>query len=320
MEQVSANVFIVKIPVPFPLKFVNCYFFKGAQGWWVVDTGVDYPPAREEWEAAFAQLSLTPKEIRAIYVTHYHPDHYGLAGWLQELSGAPVFMSEIDSKAVDAVWKSDRRLAETGRFLVANGMPAGLVEKVVERSTQTRSMVRRHPNLTTVRDGQEIMLGEDTYQVLLTPGHTDGHICLYNQEEGILLSGDHLLPDITSNISRWPGESENPLANFLQSLQKIGELNVRVVLPAHGPVFSSASKRVEEFLNHHEKRLTAVLAAVGTEASAYEVCAKVFGPNLSTHDWRFAISETIAHLDYLRAQGVLETFQREKVLYCCKSV
>ncbi|KKM10054.1 hypothetical protein SY88_15525 [Clostridiales bacterium PH28_bin88] len=315
LQQVVANVFMVKIPVPFPLKYVNCYLFRGSEGWWVVDTGINYPPAQEAWKAVFDGLNLPLKKIKAIYVTHYHPDHYGLAGWLQEQSGAPVFMSEIDGKSVEVVWKSDLRAVETGRFLAANGMPADLVEKIAERGAQTRLMVQPHPYLTTVAEGQEIMLGEDTYQVLYTPGHTDGHMCLYNRREGILLSGDHLLPTITSNISRWPGAAENPLANFLHSLRKIRQLNVQVVLPAHGPVFSSASKRVAEFLDHHEKRLAAVLAAVGRESSAYEVCTKVFGPHLSIYDWRFAMSETITHLDYLRAAGALETVQREKVFY-----
>lgn len=315
MQQVLANVFMVKIPVPFPLKFVNCYLFKGSQGWGVVDTGINYPPAQEAWKAAFDQLNLTSKEIGTIYVTHYHPDHYGLAGWLQELSGAPVFMSEIDGGAVEPVWKSDRRWVDTSRFFFANGMPADLVEKIAERGVKTRDMVRPHPTITTVADGQEIALGDKTYKALYTPGHTDGHMCLYNQEEGILLSGDHLLPNITSNISRWPGASENPLGNFLQSLQKIGELDITLVLPSHGPVFSSASKRVAEFMDHHKERLNAVLEAVGKESLAYDVCARVFGPDLSTYDWRFAMSETIAHLDYLCAERVLETVPGVKVFY-----
>ncbi|KKM10051.1 hypothetical protein SY88_15510 [Clostridiales bacterium PH28_bin88] len=105
-------------------------------------------------------------------------------------------MSEIDGKAVEPVWKSDRRWVDTSRFFFANGMPADLVEKIAERGVKTRDMVRPYPSITTVADGQEIALGDKTYKALYTPGHTDGHMCLYNQEESILLSGD--LPNITS--------------------------------------------------------------------------------------------------------------------------
>lgn len=319
MEQVLENVFKVKVPVPFPLEFVNCYVFKGREGWSVVDTGINYPPARAAWEAAFDYLGLCPRDIRAIYVTHFHPDHYGLAGWLQEQSGAPVFMSETDARAADMVWKSDERWRETIKFMALNGVPADLVDRMTEITVSTKNMVLPYPNLAFISEGQEVVLGEVLYRVVITPGHTDGHVCLYNQREGVLLSGDHLLPKITSNIGRWPGAAANPLSNFLKSLEQVAELDARLVLPAHGPVFTSAKERVKELLRHHKERLASVMAAVGSGASVYEVCAKVFGSDLSPSDWRFALTETVAHLDYLRAKGALETVPQEVVIYRPKS-
>jgi glyoxylase-like metal-dependent hydrolase (beta-lactamase superfamily II) len=141
--------------------------------------------------------------------------------------------------------------------------------------------------------------------VVLTPGHSDGHACFYHEKNGLLLSGDHLLPKISSNISLWPHSHPNPLDNFLTSLRENHRLNVSLVLPAHGDCFSNVQQRVSELQEHHRERLELMKRIASRGATVYQVCREVFGDRLSLHEIRFAMTETLAHLVYLEKRGEL---------------
>ncbi|MGQ9533108.1 MAG: MBL fold metallo-hydrolase, partial [Desulfotomaculales bacterium] len=285
---------------------VYCYAVEGREGWCIVDCGLNIPPARVAWEEFMATHGVTPRDIRTVYLTHYHPDHYGLAGWWQQQTGAPVYMSAVDARLAGIYWRDCHRSAEAVRKLfVRHGMPPPLAREVIENMLELMATLSPHPALTTLEPGGEAMLGDLRCRVLMTPGHSDGHLCFYAAEHGILFSGDHLLPKITSNISLWPFAHPDPLANFLQSLRENLGLEARIVLPAHGEVFTNLRERVEQLLLHHRERLALMRELAAPGATAFEVSRAVFGDQLTLHEMRFAMAETLAHLVHLVGRGEL---------------
>lgn len=301
------GIYKVRLPLPFKLDHVNCYAIRGGQGWCIVDAGLNYEPSRQAWLDFMRSQGIKPGDVTGIYITHYHPDHYGAAGWLQELTGAPVYMSSIEAAMVAKVWMRSREDREViaGMFR-ENGMPAELTAKILAGLDEMMALVKPHPRLLTISEKEEVLLGDHRYRVILTPGHSDGHVCFYQEHYGLLLSGDHLLPGISSNVSLWPYAHPNPLDNFLTSLEKSAGLNIQMALPAHGECFSNVRERVGELQLHHRERLQLVKRVAAGGATAYQVCRKVFGDRLSLHEIRFAMTETLAHLVYLKKRGELQ--------------
>ncbi|MGB9903802.1 MAG: MBL fold metallo-hydrolase, partial [Desulfotomaculales bacterium] len=244
----------VKMPLPFRLDHVNCYAFRGEAGWVLLDTGLNYGPTRQAWMEFMAEHGIRPEDIAGIYITHYHPDHYGAAGWLQEISGAPVYMSDVEISLAEKIWREDT-VALMMEMLSENGVPAGVGTQIMVGVAEMRTRIKPHPRLTPLAAGETVHLGALRCRVLLTPGHSDGHVCFYDEENGFLFSGDHLLPRISSNISLWPRSHPDPLANFLASLAETSRLPAEMVLPAHGEYFAGVPGRVAELQAHHRERL-----------------------------------------------------------------
>ncbi len=314
------GIYKARLPLPFKLDHVNCYAVKGDNGWTVIDTGLYYEETRRAWKEFMAEHGFQPGDIEAIYVTHYHPDHYGSAGWLQELSGAPVYMSATEAALAKKIWsrEPEDRDIMLNSFL-ENGVPRELAEKLLDGIDHTSAGVYQHPTVTTLSAGNEVELGGYKYRVIITPGHSDGHVCFYGEENGILISGDHLLPKITSNISLWPHSHPDPLDNFFKSLEQNKTLEVSLVLPAHGNSFSHMRERVDELIEHHKQRLEIMKDAAGEKgATVFEVSSKVFSGDLTLHEIRFALTETLAHLVYLEKRGHLRVSRRDGCNVYCK--
>ncbi|MFZ5596051.1 MAG: MBL fold metallo-hydrolase [Bacillota bacterium] len=302
--EVAPNIFLVKLPLPFKLDHVNCYLCRGNNGWTIIDTGLNYPPSTIVWKKTFDNLGLKYSDITAIYVTHYHPDHFGSAGWLQELTGAPVYMHRNEDVFIEQMWKKGRvNIPVIGDLFKEHGMPPGLVDEVLDNLTGIWSVVQPYPVLSFISEGDRVEIGGRIFDIILTPGHSDGHICFLCREEGLLISGDHLLSKISSNISLWPASHPNPLESYLSSLKMIADLPVSKVLTAHGPEVNDCRGRVEELLEHHRDRLEQVSMLTGSGATAYSICTRLFGTDLNLHEIRFALTETLAHLACLESRG-----------------
>lgn len=307
------GIFRVNLPLPFRLNHVNCYAIQGNEGWSIIDTGLDTEESRNGWRQFMATTHMDATSIRAIYLTHYHPDHYGLAGWLQEISGAPVYIGRQDRDAALLYWHggqdTPRKVTE---LLIQHGMSHEMAGQLVA-STDNLALNMTQPDMTIMKPGDIVPMGNYNYEVVWTPGHSDGHLCFYNRENGIFFSGDHLLPKITSNISYWPDAHPNPLGNFLQSLNTIRQLGCHLILPAHGTTFDNMAERVDQVKIHHQERLQQMLNLAAPGATAYEVCIQVFPPTLSTHEMRFAMSETLAHLLFLVDSGNLRVYMENGI-------
>ncbi|MFZ5590211.1 MAG: MBL fold metallo-hydrolase [Bacillota bacterium] len=303
--QVTEDIFLVQVPLPFRLNQVNCYVIIADGGWDIIDCGLNYAEAREAWMAALRELGGKFTDIKRIFLTHYHPDHYGLAGWLQEQSGASVYVHSAEKRSIEEVWKRGRtNYPLVGDMFKEHGMPEELADELVQDMLKMLPLVQPYPQCDFLTGNEELTMAGNIFRLLHTPGHSDGHVCYFCEREGILFSGDHLLPKISSNISLWPTSHPNPLEHFLRSLEIVGCLPVKSVLPAHGPVFSDCAKRVDELLCHHQQRLLQICRIMGRdEKTAFQICQALFGAGLNNHEQRFAMAETLSHLAYLESRA-----------------
>ncbi len=302
----------VHLPLPFPLRIVNAYLMRDEEGWTVIDTGLNYPPGQDAWHEAFARHDVDPRTIRRIVLTHAHPDHYGMAGWLQSLSGAPVALSAGEAAFARAQWHADSRAHETiATFFGAHGMPPDLMTTVAGDIAHLRVMTHPVPSTVThLSAGEPLIIGGREFTPIATPGHSDDHLVFYCARERLLICGDAVLIKITPNVGLWGWSRGNPLAQFLASLDRLATLDVALALPGHGPPITHFQERLEELRIHHAERLEAMERAAGSGATAYEVCTAIFPlQELTSHQIRFAMAETLAHLEYLAKQGRVEAIE-----------
>ncbi len=324
VEEISPWVYRVPIPVPLPLRYINCYLIRGERGWAVVDTGMHDAHTEAAWEAVFAQLGLVPQQIETILITHYHPDHYGMAGWMQQRTGAPVLMAPIEAEIVRRTWESDQR-ETSGRnrsFFARHGMPAEVCDAIVAMMLDAATQILPRPTLTLIDINEPLQLGDIAWQVLSLPGHSDGQTCLYDSQSELLLIADHVLPKITPNISLWPEARPDPLSAYLASFSALVDLPVRLALPGHGRPFGGLAERCREIAAHHDERLEQMAQAAGSGQSAWEISAVVFPlSELSAHQIRFAVAETLAHLVFLEQAGrVVRDERRGQTIFIHQAV
>jgi len=312
IQKIADDIFQLRLPLPFALNHVNVYLLRGKAGWTVVDTGLNTPEARATWQAAFAELNLTPKDMEQIILTHIHPDHFGMVGWLQELAAEsgrvlPVRTSPREAYVAQEIWLIDR----TGSFpnyLVKGGMAVETAREVADSFIHTRNLTFPHPaRFDVLPPGETVCLGERQFQIIPAPGHSDGQIIFYDADDKLLLSGDHVLMKITPNIGLWEDSAPDPLGDFMKSLHELEPLDVRLALPGHRALITDWAGRLDELQAHHIHRLALVMEAIEKgNQTAFAVAQHIFEVDRFTvHEWRFAIAETLAHLEYLRLRGKL---------------
>jgi glyoxylase-like metal-dependent hydrolase (beta-lactamase superfamily II) len=302
------DIYEVPLPLPFALKVIKAYVIRGKNGITIVDTGLHTKEDIEVWHQVQQEIGFAWQDVNQIVLTHYHPDHYGLAGTIQQWTNAPVHISKKDFDQAQLFFSRTSDMPEVmAQFFSKHGLSREWVEQIPGHMRGFYEWVEPHPKPTFIQAGEMIRLGDRDYEILHTPGHADGHLSFYDPERQWLIGGDFLLPKITPNISLWPKGDPNPLARYLETLDRMKELPVKRVFPSHGPVFDHYQERIEELKRHHQKRLEIMLDQVIERdgATVAEVCLATFGGKLSIHNLRFAISETLAHLEYLRLNGEL---------------
>ncbi|MGB0387598.1 MAG: MBL fold metallo-hydrolase [Ardenticatenaceae bacterium] len=319
--QITDDIYQVQLPLPFALNIVNCYLLRGDEGWTILDTGLNTPQSQQVWLDTFAALEIKAGDIRQIVLTHYHPDHFGLSGWLQnwaKRSGSgdvpPVLMSHVDLETARLVWwreENNRALSSWPSFWQACGVPAEMADLLHFHIDSTRDLTLPLPSyVESIPLAGTLRMGARNFKILYAPGHTDGQVMFYDPDDQLLLSGDHVLMKITPNISLWPLTRPDPLGRYLASLREFSVLDVRVALPGHRSLITNWGQRLEELLAHHDRRLNKMLAAVEPGSTAYEISRNVFDFNrLTSHEIRFAITETLAHLELMHVDGRLERTQ-----------
>ena len=310
----------LRIPLPFALDHINLWLLRdrvhGREGWTVVDCCVDRPKPRAAWESIFAN-ELEGLPIVRVLVTHMHPDHVGLAHWLCERWSTPDFDCRLWMSAADyhnARYASETTSADFGdamsHYFASHGMTdLESLRQLQERRFYYCSLVPRLPRAyARLLDDMEVTIGGERWRCIVGYGHAPEHIALYCAARGILLSGDMVLPRISTNVSVYELEPEgDPLALFLTSLERYRALPAdALVLPAHGKPFTGLHTRIDQLREHHRERLADVLVAAREKpVSAWDILPLLFHRKLDLHQSTFAVGEAVAHLNNLWHAGQL---------------
>ncbi|MBD2870497.1 MBL fold metallo-hydrolase [Paenibacillus sp. IB182493] len=297
----------VKVPVPFSLKWVNSYLIPEEDGYTIVDPGLRTDEAIRVWDEVLGELGLRYADLSRILLTHQHPDHYGLAGYMQQRSGAPVYISRRSHAYALRLWSENSTFAEELQRLYAeHGMPSELREAIGANLDTFKAMVSPQPEVAYIEAGESMRLGGRRWQLIDAPGHAKGQLCFYEPERGWMLCGDQVLPRITPNVGVVPGEGGDPLDAFLRSLSELRRYDVTMAFPGHRDPFADFGGRIDELVQHHERRLDRMVELLSEQTlTAFELCETLFGSRLreNPHNLRFAMSETLAHLVYLERRG-----------------
>lgn len=311
LRQVSTNIYSLRLPLPFALNHVNCYLLQDEDGWTIVDCGLNRPEVRDAWLSAWGELGIALNDIRRIVLTHMHPDHFGLAGWLQQQSGAPVLLSPREAEVARITWIEDlneERAAAVDRYMHTAGVTPDVAHIIVSQQDHLRTLTFPHPHtIGTIGSGETIRMGGRSFLAIHAPGHADGQLIFYCADDRLLLCGDQVLQRITPNIGVWPTTQPDPLGRYLQSLAELSELDINIALPGHYAPITDWRGRIAELQVHHAERLEAMYAAAQAGATALDVSLAVFDyDRFSQHEVRFAVAEALAHLEYLADQGRLQ--------------
>ncbi len=296
-----------RLPVPGMLGHVNVWLLPEPGGWWLVDSGMLLPAVDSAWTRLARALDLR-RRLRGIVVTHYHPDHIGMAAQLAAEYGVPVRCSTATyAAAADALQpEPTAALAGFDEWAAVHGVAEDRELRDLMTGAVYRRMVSGLPAAAPpLLEGTVLRLA-GPWQVSLHEGHAPGHVCLHNATDDLLISGDQVLPTISPNISLHPGErNEDPLGQYLASLRDLRRIpDTAMVLPAHGRPFGGLHARLDALAAEHAARLRAIEAALVTPRALDEVVALLFRVRLSdTFNRMLAIGETLAHLRHLEVAG-----------------
>jgi glyoxylase-like metal-dependent hydrolase (beta-lactamase superfamily II) len=291
----------VTLPLPWALDHVHCYAVADDDGWTIVDCGLGSEGTLRRWQRALDELG--GPRVRRLVITHYHPDHVGASRALAELTGAEeVVQGAEDAELTRRVWGDEPVPGAFETYLRRNGMPAG----EAARSNDDEGSIPVDPASPTrlVGEGDRVEIAGERFDVLLLPGHADGHIVLLGERSGRMFGGDVLLHDITPNVGRWEDTKADPLGRYLETLSRIEVLRPSLVYPGHRRLIEDAPARAAEIREHHTARLDLhVEALLAGATTPYEVASRVWGAELGFHERRFALVEAISHLERLGAEG-----------------
>lgn len=308
--EVATGVFWIRLPLPFKLDHVNVWLIADRDGWCLVDTGLRTEAVMAAWEGLFDGL-LAGRPITRVIVTHMHPDHVGLAGWICEKFGAPLLMSRSEwlYARMLALGDLDELTGAYRRFFHAAGVESDRIDVLAGRATRYRQGVVPPPSrFRQIADGDELTIGGYDWQVIAGEGHSSELLCLHCPGLDLLISADQVLPIISPNVGVWPSEPDaDPLGRFIVSMEAFRPVpEDTLVLPSHHWPFRGLHDRIEQLLDHHDERLAATLAACAEPVTAAEVAATLFPKALDDHQATFAIGEALAHLNGLVKVGLVE--------------
>jgi glyoxylase-like metal-dependent hydrolase (beta-lactamase superfamily II) len=309
-----------RLPLPLrdsPLGHVNTYLVRADNGYLLVDCGWDTADTLQALEGHLRTLDIALGDLRHLVITHIHPDHYGLAGRLRELSRASLSFHRLERLYIESRYHDAAELLdEMHEWLRVNGTPPAELDRLNRGSMGMLERVQIAFPDKTLDGGEEIPCGRFAFRVIWTPGHSAGHICLYDPRNKILLSGDHVLPHITPSVGLHVRTASNPLADYLDSLRLIGRLEAELVLPGHGEPFHGLPERTAALLAHHQGRLDEVVdlltAQAGRAMTGYEIASRMSWSrrrtweDLSGFERRLAVTEALAHIELLHARGRVE--------------
>lgn len=309
LTEVAPGIFWLRMPLPFQLDHINLWLLRDGGGWTIIDTGFPDDSVRQMWQQILAGLD---GPVTRIVVTHFHPDHLGLATWLTEQTGASVWMTTGEFLTAHAVWHEvgGHGAAFMTEQFRQHGLDSELLSKFSRRGSGYRKAVPALPDYyQRLKQGDVFTVNGLEWQIMIGHGHSPEHMALYCPELDVLISGDMLLPRISTNISVFAATPEaDALRWYLASLDEMAQEvpDKTLVLPSHGLPFYGIQSRVAALHAHHEERLHALEnSCEQAPQSAAGLLEVLFNRQLDTHQTMFAMGEAIAHLNYLEQAGRL---------------
>lgn len=318
VEEIARGLYRLQIPLPgSPLKSLNSYVIKGSGRNLVIDTGYNMRVCQEAMQTGLKELGIDLRETD-FFITHLHADHTGLIPCLVT-DTSKIFFNRPE---VDHL-RGKSALGKASQYADMMGFPADELTAAVKDHPAVKHGGGWQPAVELLMDGDLIAAGEYEFCCVETPGHSLGHICLYEPKQKLLVAGDHILSDITPTIQLW-SDSYNPLKNYLSSLDKIAMLDIDLVLPGHRRLFNNCQERVQELKEHHNQRANEILQILRDgPKNAYQVAGRMTW-EFKCPSWEqfpvsqrwFATGEAIAHLAYLKeSDEVRQEVHNSKVLF-----
>lgn len=297
----------VRMPLPFALDHINLWLLDDGDALVAVDTGYGNDRTRDAWTRILGEES---RPLRRVVVTHHHPDHVGLATWLAARNDGEIHMTLGEFLGGQAIWHQlpGYSIADMVAQFRAHGLAEARAEALASRGNAYRHGIPAMPaRFNRMLEGETLRIGGNAWRVIAGYGHAPEHASLYCETLGILISGDMLLPRISTNISVYAATPhDDPLGRFLDSIRGFCSLpDDTLVLPSHGKPFKGIRARVDQLAEHHRDRCAALLAECGLPCCAGELLGTLFPRELDTHQSMFAMGEAIAHLNHLEKQGAL---------------
>jgi len=309
---VADGILRIKVPVPIrELEFVNCYALDDGDGWTLVDAGFGDAPTRALWPSVLAHPAFGGRPVRRIVITHYHPDHYGAAGWLSRALGVPVAMLPGGHRLTRRLAGFDP--AEVEAAVTAHYRRCGFTGDAAAAMAATRPRFSRsYPDLADsvepLADGVVVRAGGSDWRVIETAGHSPFHACLWSAERDVLLVGDQILPKISPNVSAgwWDPDLDGVGAFLAANARLVATVGEPLLLPGHFEPFRGLAARAGEIAGQHEARLAAAVAAVAERPrTVHEILPFLFRRELAGFHLLLAVGEALSHLNHLVATGVV---------------
>lgn len=310
IEEILPNLYRIEIPLPRnPLKYLNSYLIKGRERNLLIDTGFNQEECKTAMFEGLGKLEVNLEETD-LFVTHLHADHTGLVSALVT-DNSKVYCGEIDANLINRCVPSNccglsHFLSEMHEILALHGFPLQEIDNAIQEHPARKQNIGRKQDFSIVKENDTIEVGDYIFKCVETPGHSPGHMCLYETKKEILISGDHILDEITPiiKITKW---ASDPLGDFLNSLDKIYQMEISLTLPAHRRIIKNIYQRIYELKLHHESRLNEVLSILDNcKMNAYQVASKMTW-DVKYTSWErfpatqkyFATTEAASHLIYL---------------------
>ena len=308
VKELYPDLFCIRIPLPdTPLKYLNSYVVRSPERNLIIDTGFNSPVCLDAMKTGLSYLDIDLSKTD-IFVTHFHADHFSLIPKLKRPE-TRIYFNRPEAELLEN-WRGFGLMLDHAE---RNGFPKSNLKAALESHPGSKFGVKWVPGADMMSEGRILGYGNYIFRCIETPGHTLGHLCLYASRQKLLISGDHVLNDITPNIQCW-NDDQNPLKQYLNSLEKVGKLNVEMVLPGHRRPFSNLAKRVKELTRHHEERLDEISGILKQgPQTAFEIASQMHW-EIKAADWDafplaqqwFATGEALSHLRYLEEKKEIE--------------
>jgi glyoxylase-like metal-dependent hydrolase (beta-lactamase superfamily II) len=310
MEEILPSLYRIEVPLPgSPLRATNSYVIKGAEQSLIIDTGWNREDCMATLVSGLKECDVD-LEKSDFFITHMHADHSGLVSILTR-EGTKIYFGQADADVIR--YTTPEHWDKMIDFASKCGFPREELEKAIGNHPGRRYSPDNSLNLHILKDGDTVSIGDYLFECIETPGHTAGHICLYEPSKKIFICGDHILLDITPNITL-SSEERNPLKEYLVSLDKVYDLDVELVLPGHRSIFKNQKERIQELRQHHQTRLEEVISILAKgKQNAFQIASQMTW-DISYKSWDlfppaqklFAFGEALAHLKFLEEEGKVE--------------